>query len=219
MTIRVSGFNDKTRALMEYVLSMMTNTSNYLVMSSFDRIVEALDKQYSNESLESSTAGRINRLLALKPSRYSSKSKREILKNHAIISLQALESYCHDFFTNMVVDILCQGNISADESLLLKDAIEKLQSKFMRSKDNNNSIVVKVPSQNIVKLPSYPKVIVLNIIPDNAKEKNVAVELYYQLGPYDLISNTQLDILEQLLSEPFFDSLRTKQQVCTLLKI
>ena len=39
------------------------------------------------------------------------------------------------------------------------------------------------------------------------------MELYYQLGPYCDADVCRLDLLEALLEEPFFDSLRTKQQL------
>jgi secreted Zn-dependent insulinase-like peptidase len=49
-------------------------------------------------------------------------------------------------------------------------------------------------------------------------DRNIAIEVYYQLpgrisNTDDGVIMTQLDVLEQILSEPFFDNLRTKQQV------
>jgi nardilysin len=44
-------------------------------------------------------------------------------------------------------------------------------------------------------------------------ESSVCVELYFQAGGGDVRTASLLDMLEQTLSEPFFNELRTKQQV------
>jgi secreted Zn-dependent insulinase-like peptidase len=49
--------------------------------------------------------------------------------------------------------------------------------------------------------------------PDSHNENNVAVEVYFQYSLYNALDLTLLDLLENLLVEPFFDQMRTKQQV------
>ncbi len=39
------------------------------------------------------------------------------------------------------------------------------------------------------------------------------IELYCQVGPNSLAQRVRLDMLEQLVSEPFYDTLRTKEQL------
>ena len=68
------------------------------------------------------------------------------------------------------------------------------------------------PSNRIVRLPLHmPSV--LKQAPSNSEERSSCVECYYQLGPMDLTQAVQLDLMEQILSENFFDLLRTKQQL------
>ena len=38
-------------------------------------------------------------------------------------------------------------------------------------------------------------------------------ELYYQAGPSSVALRARLDLFEQLFSEPFYDTLRTKEQL------
>ena len=52
--------------------------------------------------------------------------------------------------------------------------------------------------------------------PRNPNEKNISVETYYQVALYEkgnVEHVTLLDLLEQCLTEPFFDQLRTQQQL------
>merc|ERR1712113_475106 len=49
--------------------------------------------------------------------------------------------------------------------------------------------------------------------PDKAN-RNVAIELYWQLGPgKDVRKHAILDLLDTLMAEQLFDALRTKQQI------
>jgi secreted Zn-dependent insulinase-like peptidase len=47
----------------------------------------------------------------------------------------------------------------------------------------------------------------------NPNEDNSAVELYLQVGPHGARSQALTDVLEQLMFEPVYDTLRTKEQL------
>ena len=47
----------------------------------------------------------------------------------------------------------------------------------------------------------------------NAAEENSAVEIYFQCGQNDPHLRAGLDLIEQILSEPCFNVLRTKEQL------
>ena len=47
----------------------------------------------------------------------------------------------------------------------------------------------------------------------NVDEDNSAAEVYFQCGPDNLQLRARLDLLEQILSEPCFNALRTQQQL------
>lgn len=69
------------------------------------------------------------------------------------------------------------------------------------------------PTEHIVRLPPAPCVTVLRQVPTRPSEHSICVDLYYQLGQSSLGDMVLLDALEQCCEEPFFDSLRTKQQL------
>lgn len=47
----------------------------------------------------------------------------------------------------------------------------------------------------------------------NVDDENSAVEVYFQCGPDNLKLRANLDLLEQIISEPCFNVLRTQQQL------
>lgn len=47
----------------------------------------------------------------------------------------------------------------------------------------------------------------------NADEDNSVAEVYFQCGPDNLQLRASLDLLEQIISEPCFNVLRTQQQL------
>lgn len=86
-----------------------------------------------------------------------------------------------------------------------------------KSKSKKNVKVVSVEQFHCIQ----------HVVPTNPLEENVSVQIYYQLHPpegvFDKASDAKLfdyfreyvyiGILEEVLSEPFFDTLRTQQQV------
>jgi hypothetical protein len=65
-------------------------------------------------------------------------------------------------------------------------------------------------AEAVVKIPIGTTVILSRA--RETKETNNAVELYTQIGADDLRMRVILDVLEQIMSEPMFDKLRTKEQ-------
>ena len=238
-----------------------SNNDKYMILK---MELERLQRYLKNDNFKVEHAGRLSRLIALKPSMYSSTAKLTFLEtfmdsngnsnngnsskvknnsknsNNGNISNNSktnkcsdntnkmellsnnIRNYINEFFGHMSLDILTQGNLSEQATLELAKHILKYTTSNNNSnnsnKINNDKILIKfsekaVPNQPIVKLPTIPYTIVLNTHCNNLKEKNIAVELYYQLKEYNVLDMTKLDFLEQLISESFFDTLRTKQQV------
>ena len=213
--LRISGFHDRASVLLQSVLNVMYTPSLYLTEASFLRLQESLARQYSNETLKAHAAARTSRLLALIPSRFSSKQKLQCLESGGEVNLASLQLYWEDFFSCVSVDSFVYGNMTEESAVAISDMVSHtlpmsdLQTAAGPVRLTNEAQT----NQSIVKLPKYPHVVTLLVSPDNKAEMNVCVELYYQLHPYELLGLTRLDLLEQLLTEPFFDGLRTKQQV------
>jgi len=114
--------------------------------------------------------------------------------------------YVKDFLRSVSVEILAHGNLSRTAVKALCDDV------FISERGLFTLDAAAHVEQLIVKLPQGVPTVLFQA-PRNPAEPSVCVELYYQLGPMDIAHAVQLDLLEQILYEPFFDNLRTKQQL------
>lgn len=211
--VRVSGFSQKATLLLRAVIDTIYDPDRFVTEEIFQRQVEVATRQYQNETIKSSSTAYMSRLVSLKPTKYHPKTKLKYLLDKAAVNVTTMKAHCLRFLHTLTIDVLVQGNLSSLEAYSL-DRVLRGNDKVPIGLSTNN-----VPQQSIVRLPKHPSAVVLAVAPDNPKEKNVCVETYYQLHEYELLGYTRLELLEQVLSEPLFDSLRTKQQVIIIIII
>jgi nardilysin len=216
LQIRLQGFSSKADILCEEVLQAIKAPRKYLSQDAFVRQCECLDRIFENTALKSSNAAYYYRLLALKPRRINVKETKAALKD-GTITLETTIAYAERFLSGMNVDVLAQGNIDATGArALLRPLIDAASSSSSPCESDSARIVLSsasIPKDHIVRIPPGPPGYKLIVVPGNPKEKNTCVEAYYQLGSFDLTHFTLLELLEDLLSEPFFNNLRTQQQL------
>lgn len=161
-------------------------------------------------SLSASAAVDESRLCALKRDNYCSEDKRiafsEISTNLESLT-EILERFRGDFVRRICVDVLAQGNINADRYLAVIEDITK-----MCRAGNIECSSLYYPEQYISIVPTE-KTVILRTTPKNPSEKNIAVEFCFQHGVYTLHELTMLQLLDQILYEPFFDAIRTRAQM------
>jgi secreted Zn-dependent insulinase-like peptidase len=206
----VSGFSDKAPDLLIFGLAnLFEHTENFSVPV-VARQAELLLRAYSNTSLSASAAVDESRLCALKRDNYCSEDKRvafsEISANSESLT-EILERFRGDFVHHICVEVLAQGNINADRYLKVIEDIAKM----CRTGDMEVS-ALHYPEQCISIVPAG-KTFILHSIPKNLSEKNIAVEFCFQHGVYNLHELTMLQLLDQILYEPFFDAIRTRAQI------
>jgi hypothetical protein len=144
------------------------------------------------------------------------------------LGLEEVLAFAREMRSSVCIEILLYGNVSADAAAALgaftKETVQGANSGIGKSKGNEGGEVkgggasssclsdAHHPEQKIVKLPAGARISLL-VAPRGEQEENLAVEAYYQLGPDYLMPSIMLEMFEQVISEPFFDSLRTKQQL------
>ena len=118
------------------------------------------------------------------------------------------------FWSSVSLESLVQGNITKPAAVTMVEDILAHHSaqKWNKTTDKQTAFRASTPSQPITQIPANTAV-VLRQVPDNVEENNSCVEVYFQFGAWNLDDVTRLDLLEQVIGEPFFDDLRTKQQV------
>lgn len=237
--VQVSGFNDK--AIFFAKLLFANLCSSQCITSDPERIkrqLQVLQDQYENEILKSDQIANHNRLAILFPAKFPTKDKLAFLKqekeklSRSDWLLQLHGRFCQHFHITSLVE----GNLTVEEAKelmsfatqILKQApvqstVEQIgqllleqssvgQDSLLASSSTDDESLWSSKKPNLLHM-SDRNVIVMHDIPSSPQEKNACAEIYFQYGLYDIIDTTKLDLLENLLTEPFFDQMRTKQQV------
>lgn len=209
--LHLSGFSDKALALLSYLLESVFNTEDILLVDRVSRQVDLYSRALQNENLKAVKCASNHRLYALKPSRISAKHKLYALDKILHVSsdniIAELRSYVISFLSSVCIEGLIVGNISNDAALLFSTELFSRLNELRVAMSSTHR-----PSQSIVDLP-VNKPLLLYVQPMNLKERNASIEAYFQLGKFDIVHLTYLDLLDQIVSESFFDELRTKQQL------
>ena len=215
LQIKISGYSDNAPKLFERILDCITELSNpttnvidFFTSSCIQIQFEQLIKFYENSLLKSSHVATNARVLSLLPNKFGSDEKllfTASLINNSVLLEQSLINFIQSFLNTLYVESFFQGNILKDHAIQL---FTELHNKHEYSKYSSNNY----PTRSVTNLP-INDTIILNQHPKNVNEKNCCVEIYYQLQEFELEVYTQLEVLDQLLTQPFFDNLRTKKQV------
>lgn len=109
-------------------------------------------------------------------------------------------------FKSFAIEALYLGNVDAKDAEDAKELISSFVSscKTMEKKKCPKQEVLIVSSLNT----GAHQIIVPTVDP---QEPNTAVEMYIQIGKDNIEDRVLIDLLVQILYEPLFDQLRTKE--------
>ena len=110
-----------------------------------------------------------------------------------------------NLFKNIKIEALYLGNVDSSDAEAAREIISKAAESSTGMAKN------KHPKQDVIVL--HPKheenhVIIPTLDP---KEPNTAVEIYVQCGKDNIEERVLIDLLVQIMYEPLFDQLRTKE--------
>lgn len=112
-----------------------------------------------------------------------------------------------DLLKNLSIEALFIGNVDVNDAEAAKELITKaaVSSKGLpKNKHPKQEVLIVTPTNNA----NVHNVVVPTIDP---QEPNTAVEVYIQCGKDDIKERVLLDLLVQIMYEPLFDQLRTKE--------
>jgi hypothetical protein len=224
--IDVSGFSDKAcllttsavQALLRFVEKFPAEpTPEDLTI--FSRLREMQLRGYQNATLKAKHSAETARLCALKPSKFHPDDKLAALQAHTAagelaLDYRALQSFAQRFLSAACLEFVIQGNLTGTAAVDLVHAVLGTGSGPTSTVPGDGAQFSPrfLPGQVILQIPAN-KAVVLRKAPRNPLESNACVEVYFQWRAWSLAEVTLLDLLEQLVQEPFFDDLRTQQQV------
>ncbi|WAR20847.1 IDE-like protein [Mya arenaria] len=123
------------------------------------------------------------------------------------VSLEKLKLFIPQLFSKMYIEGLVYGNVTRKSSLAMCEMLEGI----LREKVGTRELL---PSQRRrlreIQLPDgcyyvYQKT--------NGVHKSSSIEIYYQVGQQKTNTNMLLELFVQIISEPCFNVLRTKEQL------
>ncbi|CAK9058589.1 Nardilysin-like (N-arginine dibasic convertase-like) (NRD convertase-like) (NRD-C) [Durusdinium trenchii] len=128
------------------------------------------------------------------------------------LGLEELQRFAEAFIPQLQLEVLYQGNVTREEALTLVDELSDL----MGTGPTDEGPHALHPPTRVLEVPLEGSPIVWFQDSPDAKDRNVAMEMYWQLGRSDgaeARETAKVELLQDVLAEPFFDQLRTKQQV------
>ena len=143
------------------------------------------------------------------------------LKNRSeLFSLSNIRNFVTTALQSLDIQILVAGNILPADALRITEMLSSMPREENELSDplDSEGLLPCVWSgsnrsvRRVVRLP-LAECVILTCSPDDPKEPNVCLEVYFQHELYDVGQVALMDLLEQVLYEPFFDELRTKKQV------
>ncbi|WVO12724.1 hypothetical protein L204_100332 [Cryptococcus depauperatus] len=200
--ISASGFTDKLAELTE---AMMRKFVEFKIDSKrFENIVEDRRISWQNFSLKDPfrMAEFWNAYVFL-PNAWTAEEKLRELK---YISPQDVEAFGKELIKRIHIETLVHGNASSDEARDIQSMLAViLQSRQLASAEKNasRSLILPQCSEYIWQIPI-----------SNESEINNAVMYEVCVGErVDIPLRCSLDIFAQIVDEPCFDTLRTKEQL------
>lgn len=207
------GYNDKILDFATYVSKKLSADVNSLLPDScdeFERYRDEIVRAFQSFDVQQPYSHAIyftNLMLQPKAFQYTNAEMREAIGK---VSLDDLSKYVTRVWDSGKVEALLQGNIDKNEVLQFVDVIDKtLGFKTIPA--------IEIPAQ--LKALPVPKVspdsspVTISTAEPNPSNKNAAVQITFQCLSSSAKAHVIVEILSSILSEKFYEDLRTKQQV------
>ncbi|KAK4883510.1 hypothetical protein RN001_006829 [Aquatica leii] len=134
-------------------------------------------------------------------------TKQELLTATEQLTIERLEQFIPQMLSKMHIECLVHGNMNKKKALEMVDIVE---NRFM----TQINVTPLLPRQLLLnrELQLEQNCDYLYSV-DNEIHKSSCVELYYQCGLQNTKDNILLELFAQIIQEPCFDVLRTKEQL------
>ncbi|KAF9594541.1 hypothetical protein IFM89_033511 [Coptis chinensis] len=204
LELKLYGFNDKLSRLLSKILNIAKSFT-----PSGDRfkvIKEEMERTFRNTNMKPLHHSSYLRLQVLRKDFWDVDDKLHCLTD---LSLDDLKAFIPKLLSQLHIESLCHGNISKEEAVGISEifkcnfSIEPLPADL-----RHEECVICLPSgANLVR----------DVCVKNRLEVNSVVELYYQIEQDIGLEITKLralaDLFDDIVQEPLFDQLRTKEQL------
>ncbi|KAE9349877.1 Nardilysin-like [Phytophthora fragariae] len=199
------GFNDKLHVLVEVVVAAVFGTK--INEARFEVMREELMRESKNGIAKAAQKAKYLRLQLLEKRAFP---LEECLDSMEAATVESLKEYVSNqlWAGKAWLASFAHGNIAP---VVASEMITKVETHLQ-------GVAVPLdlrdfPRRHITAIPETPVGFLLKERSENRSETNTQVEFYYQIGPLTLRHLAYADLLHQLMEEPLFDTLRTKQEL------
>lgn len=172
---------------------------------------EDLLRHWRNEYLKPEDhCADLRRAVVMPEVKYLSSSKAKVLMD---LDVRQLQGFAEALIPKLCLEVLYQGNVTRKD---FDQLISTLPDLLGRDPGVVSGMHAPHPPFKVVEVPSGQPIVLIQDSPD-AKNRNIAVEMYWQLGrpsfALESRESAKVELLSAILTEPLFDQLRTKQQL------
>jgi len=203
VNLYLRGYNEKQGVLLKKVLEKLTH---FAVNSErFKVLKENYERGLKNFKMEQPHNHAVYYSSCLLSQR--TWQKGELLDALPQLTLGALQEFIPRLFSRVHVEALVHGNVTKSAAVEMVREVEMALSEGVHAKPLTPQELLK---DREIQLERGTH----NFIQSTTEvHKSSCLEIYYQTGPQSTRDNAVLDLLAQIVQEPCFDELRTKQQL------
>ncbi|AQL06823.1 Nardilysin-like [Zea mays] len=204
LEIKLYGYNDKLPILLSNILSTVRSFSPKT--DRFEVIKEDLERAYKNTNMKPMSHSTYLRLQVLREIFWDVDKKLELLMK---LTFTDLVAFVPKILSQLHIEGLCHGNLSEDETInISKIFLNTLSAQTLPEEARHEERVICIPNgANLVR----------SVRVKNDLEENSVVEVYFPIEQDVGKEATRLraitDLFSNIIEEPCFDQLRTKEQL------
>ncbi|XP_020292220.1 insulin-degrading enzyme isoform X2 [Pseudomyrmex gracilis] len=204
ITLKISGYDEKQRVLLEKIMDRMIN---YKVdPKRFEILKDHYIRTLKNFTAEQPFKHSLYYLAVLLSENVW--VKEELLEATAYLSVDRIQQFISQFLNKVHIECLIHGNVTKTEAI---DIIRLIEFKLT----NTFSHMVPLLQQQLILSRDIRLEDGCHFLFEtkNTLHKSSCTEVYYQSGLQSTELNMLLELIAQIISEPCFNILRTKEQL------
>lgn len=214
IVIKLSGFNEKIGKLFRIIVDHFIDLK--FSEKDFESAADEWKTIYHNHSLKAARLNTDLRLSILVHNHWTMMERLSILPS---ISTRDVEDFFKEFLSETAVEMLVQGNYTAQEAKDLECWLLGRLGACDRSPPpscpstcaSSSSVNATQSSYFVTELPDGALIHRTKNL--NGDDDNCVISNYYQHGPATLRQQQMMELLLMQLETPLFDILRTKRQL------
>ncbi|KAF6513078.1 hypothetical protein HZS61_007366 [Fusarium oxysporum f. sp. conglutinans] len=203
LLLAVSGYNDKLPVLFEHIVTTMRDMD--IKEGRFEILKDFLTREYSNWEL-ASPHGQVGHYLDWLNAPERNFIAPELAAELSSVTLEGVRLFQKQMLGQVFIEVYVHGNMYKEDALKATDVVESILKPRVLPK-------AQWPILRSLILTKGSNYVFRKTLKD-PKNVNHCVETWFYVGSReDRDVRTKTLLLEQMLSEPAFDQLRTKEQL------